>query len=265
MLSLNNGFLGHHPDYHNVNFHGSDSKELFEYNLKVQPADWYYRTHEITYIRNSNGHRCREIKDIDLDNYILFVGCSHTEGVGLELEKTYPYLLSQKMNCDYYNLAVGGTGIDVLNYNIVTWFAKVKKPPKLLIVQWQRQGRVTVKNFSNKSDPNYWYTYGSWTACNRKNEPVGIFLVYGDTIDFFKTSHLLAKNTIHHIANCPIIELNTHYIDTPKQYIKGELTLEQVDLARDLPKVEGKGHLGINSELKNADMLYKEAVKLINT
>ena len=182
MLSINNGFLGHHPNYHNVKFHGSDSKEVFEHNLKIQPNDWYYRTHEITYDRNSNGHRCKEIKDINLDNYILFAGCSHTEGVGLELEKTYPYLLAQKMKCDYYNLAVGGTGVDVLNHNIVSWFAKIKQPPKLLIVQWQVQGRVTVKNFSNDSE--LWYTYGAWTA--RENKDVGIFLSFGNAINFFK-------------------------------------------------------------------------------
>jgi len=261
MLSINNGFLGHHSNYHNVNFHGSDSEEVFKHNLKIQPADWYYRTHEITYVRNSNGHRCKEIKDINLDNYILFAGCSHTEGVGLELEKTYSHLLSQKMNCDYYNLAVGGTGIDVLHHNIVTWFAKVKQPPKLLIVQWQVQGRVTVKNFSN--DPKLWYTYGVWTA--RENKDVGNFLSYGNAINFFKSRQVLAKTIIHTVANCPIIELNINFLGDNKQSIEGELTLEQIDFARDIPVSATKGHLGIKSELKNADMLYKEAVKLINT
>ena len=259
MLSINNGFLGHHPNYRNTDFQGHDSKELFEDNLKIQPADWYYRTHNITYQYNSNGHRCKEIKDIDLDNYILFIGCSHTEGLGLELEKTYPYLFAQKMNCDYYNLAIQGTGIDVLNYNIVAWFAKVKKPPKLLIVQWQKQARVTIKNFSSGPDTNNWYTYGSWTALN--NKAVGNFLSYGYAIDFFKTRQVLAKNTIANIANCPIIELNVNFIGNKKQQVDGELTLEQIDFARDIPE----GHFGIESELKNSEMLYKEAIKLINT
>ena len=72
-------------------------------------------------------------EDIDLDNYILVIGCSQTEGIGLKIEDTYPYLLSKNLNCDYYNLGICGTGIDVLNYNLVTWFTKIKKPPKLLI------------------------------------------------------------------------------------------------------------------------------------
>ena len=258
MLSINNGFLGHQPNYGNINFHGSDSKELFEHNLKIQPVNWYYRTHEITYIHNSNGHRCREIKDIDLNNYILFAGCSHTEGTGLELEKTYPYILSKKMNCDYYNLGLGGTGIDVLTYNIVTWFSKIKKLPKLLIVQWQRESRITIKDFSNNIDTNNWNAYGAWSA--DKNESVGIFLSYANSINFFKTTHFLSRNIIYNIANCPIIELNVHRMGNTKQHIEGELTLEQIDSARDV-----KGHLGLLSGLKNSEMLYKEAVKLINT
>jgi DNA polymerase III alpha subunit len=54
-----------------------------------------------------------KIEDIDLNNYILFIGCSHTEGIGLELQTTYPYLVSEELKCDYYNLGLGGTGIDV--------------------------------------------------------------------------------------------------------------------------------------------------------
>ena len=60
---------------------------------------------------NFTGERAQEII---LNNYILFTGCSHTKGVGLALEDTYPYLLAQKLNCDYYNLALGGTGQDVM-------------------------------------------------------------------------------------------------------------------------------------------------------
>ena len=32
-----------------LNYNCSDSKELFEQNLKTQPDDWYYRTHEVKY------------------------------------------------------------------------------------------------------------------------------------------------------------------------------------------------------------------------
>ena len=142
MLSLNDDFLGYHALEHNVLFSGSDTLEIYENNLKTKPIDWYYRTNQISYVRNKNGHRCKNIEDIDLNNYILTIGCSHTEGIGLKLEDTYPYLLSQMMNCDYYNLGIGGIGIDILNYNLVTWFSKIKNPPKLLVVQWPHRARI---------------------------------------------------------------------------------------------------------------------------
>ena len=100
MLSLNNDFLGYHPKEHNVRFSGTDTSKIFLENLKTQSNDWYYRSNIISYDRNSNGHRCKNIDEIDLNNYILFIGCSHTEGIGLKLEDTYPYLLSNKLECD---------------------------------------------------------------------------------------------------------------------------------------------------------------------
>ena len=258
MLTINNGFLSHHSKYHNVKFHGSDNEALFENNLKIQPTDWYYRTHEITYERNSNGHRCKEITDIDLDNYILFTGCSHTEGTGLELEKTYPYLLSQKIKCDYYNLAVGGSGIDVLNYNIVTWFSKVKKLPKLLVIQWPNLLRMTLETYSKEhSDYVEYTTHGLWSLGDKR---ISEFLVLGDKINFFKTTRTLTKNIIHNIANCPIVEIG----HPANGFTDVDLMLIQKDSARDV-RTHGLGHMGIESQKIHIEKLYEKAIKLINT
>lgn len=61
---------------------------------------------EIEYNLNSYGYRCNEFDNQE----ILILGCSQTEGYGLPLELTWPYLLSKKMNKDYINLAKGGEG-----------------------------------------------------------------------------------------------------------------------------------------------------------
>lgn len=256
MISINNDFIGYHSPEHNVNFSGSDSRELYHKNLKLQPDDWYYRTASVSYVRNSNGHRCKEIKDIDLNNYILFAGCSHSEGIGLELENTYPYLLSNKLKCDYYNLSVGGTGIDILNYNLVTWFAKIKQPPKLLIVQWPDPVRVTVYK-SNK-----WYNYGMWSInnCTADRNNIGNFFISGDNIGFFKTTKILTKRIIYNIAKCPIIEVTPHHqtMHDDKEHI-----LKRLDSARDIQ--DNICHFGIKSNFTNSIMLYQKAIELINT
>jgi len=257
MLSLNNDFIGHHPTAHNVLFSSTDSEELYHKNLKIQPANWHYRTHKITYERNSNGHRCREIKDIDLNNYILFTGCSHTEGIGLELENTYAYLLSNKLKCDYYNLAVAGTGMDVLQYNLVTWLSKIKHPPKLIVVQWPQLVRVTIQH----NDDN-WGTYGPWSALNeniKNRNDLGNFLILGEDIGFFKTTKFLTKKIIFNISPCPILQVGLVYSKSHDD----EYILHQVDSGRDM---KGHfGHMGIKSDLITATMLYQKAIKLINT
>ena len=265
MLSLNNDFLGYYPLEHNVEFSGSDSEKLYIDNLKLQPDDWYYRTNKISYVRNSNGHRCKEVADIDLDNYILYTGCSHAEGIGTGLENTYPYLLSNKLNCDYYNLALGGTGIDVVNYNLAMWFAKIKKPPKLLILQWPHHTRATTKFFENphKLIPEPWYNYGIWSTKdtnNKNHKNIGNFLMSGEDIGFFKSLRILTKTLAYNMATCPILELSTAY----DPLNEGEYQLKQIDKARDISPAMPRGHLGIKSELINTNCLYQEASKLLN-
>lgn len=257
MVWLNNDFIGHHSMEHNVAFSGSDTEELFAKNLMLQPDDWYYRNNPISYIRNKNGHRCNEIEDIDLNNYILYTGCSHTEGIGIQLENSYPYLLSKRLKVDYYNLAVGGTGPDVVNYNITTWFAKVKKPPKLIVVQWPHPTRVTVCN------SEIWYNYGPWSTedKNIKNRnDIGNFFISGEDIGFFKTSLFLTKKIISNMAPCPILHVGVGYSDVR---CDDEYILRQIDSGRDIRN--NIGHMGIKSDLLTSYMLYQKAIKLINT
>ena len=119
---------------------GADSKNHFDEHLKTQPSDWEYRTKRVLYNRNSLGHRCKELDNID-DNFILFIGCSLTEGVGVCLEDTYTYKLAQELGMDYYNLGLAGSGADLLCENLSNWFINVKKIPKLVVIQWPAPNR----------------------------------------------------------------------------------------------------------------------------
>lgn len=60
----------------------------------------------VKYMMNSHGYRCDEFNN----QKILTLGCSQTEGHGLPVELTWPYLISKKMNAEYINLAKGGDG-----------------------------------------------------------------------------------------------------------------------------------------------------------
>ena len=230
-----NGTIGYRPTCHNELFSGSDTLENYQKKLKSAPADWYYKDKEISYKRNSLGHRCKDISELDFDNYILFAGCSHTEGIGLELEKTYPYLLSKKLECDYYNLSLGGTGVDTMIHNLTVWLAKYKKP-KLLVVQFPHALRaITISQ----------YPVTITLSIHDTNHIE--FLLSGDKLNYFSSVAELAKIKIDSY------NIKTYYVNTTggKDIAKYSAALLNLDNARDI-------HLGIKSNSHLADNLFRQ-------
>jgi hypothetical protein len=215
--------------------HGTgDSLENFNINKETQPHDWYYRDTNISYSFNSYGHRSKEVNDLNFDNYILFIGCSHTQGVGVELEKTYPNLVSSNLKCDYYNLAISATGIDVVEYNLLTWFFKFNKKPKAVIAQLPDHSRfVSMYPGYDNLLPN-----GSWNATNDKN--VGKLLFNGEETGAFHARKNISYRLINTVVQCPLVKLNYNghasYSDT------GDISFRRLDLARDLSHPGVKSH-----------------------
>jgi hypothetical protein len=137
---LTNGIIGNSLGVSEFSIYGTDTYENYQRLLQSQPDDWYYRTHNVTYNRNSLGHRSIEVEQLP-DDYILFTGCSITVGSGVELEKTYPYLISKRLNQQYYNLAIEASGPDMLVYNLSLWLKHYKKP-KMIVIQWPETTRT---------------------------------------------------------------------------------------------------------------------------
>jgi hypothetical protein len=219
------------------------SREQFLQNKKEMPIDWYFHDVEITYLRNSIGHRCKEIEDVDIDNYILFTGCSHTEGVGMEADKIYPHLLAQKLNCDYYNLAMGATGIDVVLHNLSIWFSTIPKKPKALIIQWPDFTRLTTGSTIKNLQPR-----GLWNNDSDYHN----FVNLGIDLEFFEARKLMS----HYIVQA--FQVPTVYFGLQKVIPFDESTIIEpiVDYARDL------GHPGIKSHEGFAESIHDY---LINT
>jgi hypothetical protein len=226
-----NDFIGNHSHGVTERFTGGDSEEQFKRNLASQPADWYYRNVDITYSYNEYGHRCKSVAEIDLDNYILFTGCSNTEGVGLELEKTFPYLTANDLGLDYYNLAVGGSGIDIMAHNLLMWIHTVKKLPKALVIMWPQTTRYARLKENKES------LYLELPSCTTTSDSEE-FMVIGDKINFFETVRCMSKKTISAAYTCKTIHLKPDH-------------LYRDDRARDL------SHAGITSHRLMADSLVR--------
>jgi hypothetical protein len=249
-----NKFIGYNQDHNDEEFTGSDNKELFQENLKTKPLDWYYRTTPIVYKRNSWGHRCKDIKDLDKNNYILSVGCSFTEGVGLEQEKTYTHVLAEKLNCDYYNLGLGGSGIDTVLHNLTMWLTTITEKPKLVIVQWPYWGR-----FAHFNRPP--------TCCELKDNTVILINAHSDyksindffgsseEFNYFESVEMLAKIKIESLlehAQIPYLNAGVYYGSRKRMIFKQPfISFNRKDVARDL-------HFGIESHSNIASNIYLE-------
>lgn len=231
-LEITNGFLGFGVN-RSVRFSGHDSIELLNNNLKTKPIDWYYRNKDIVYSYNNLGHRSASIDNINLDNYILFVGCSHTEGVGLALEDRYSHIVAKESNHDYYNLSVGGTGIDTMMHNLNIWLTTVQQKPKYIIWQWPEPGRYL------SYDKNVIGAHGMW----QKDPNVINFILAGDMSNYFNARLKLAQILLEKLDNVITIDI-FEFVDR-----KSNIFFEKLDLARD------DLHYGVLSNRKIANLV----------
>lgn len=124
-------------------FYGTDTLENFLINTKRLPIEWPYHTKQIEYSFNNHGLRMnKEIDEISKD-YIVTFGCSHTVGVGVALEETWPYLLSKELKLDYINSAVSGSSIKLNCINFFNMISTVTTLPKVVAFAWPSSVRHT--------------------------------------------------------------------------------------------------------------------------
>ena len=66
-----------------------------------------------------------------VDPSVVFIGCSHTLGVGLPVELTWAHIVSTKLKLKNYNLGVGGSSNDTAFRLLYRWIEQLK--PSLVI------------------------------------------------------------------------------------------------------------------------------------
>lgn len=104
--------------------------DLFSRSLKVMSSKQPGRTtmlndnQRIYYTYNSYGYRSEEF----IDQKVLTLGCSQTLGVGLPLDYTWPFLLSEKMHMPYISLAKGGDSMQAQVIKAFQFFKEFYHP-----------------------------------------------------------------------------------------------------------------------------------------
>lgn len=197
-----NGFIGHQAPKHQNFYFGEHEQIEFEENCK-KINNWRYKDLEITYNYNSNGHRCKEIKDLSND-YILVTGCSTTDGQAEVLEETYPYILSNRLGLDYYNLGLKGSSVNTVYYNLTMFLSKVNIKPKAIILQWPHFNRYALIHkdgqyavYNPTQNFHYSYDYEVFKTLHMHELPIS-------------HSHFYRKLVLEYISNynIKVVELN---------------------------------------------------------
>jgi hypothetical protein len=235
-------------------FYNTDDEISYEKNLKKLGDDWYYTNKQITYEYNSYGYRTKEFVDIN-ENYFITFGCSNTEGVGLENEKTWPNLVSFETKYDVFNLGMSSTSIDFQYFNTIllcNHIIKTNKIPKFVVYLWPSSERTT---FLYKQNNEYILDIMSANYSPIKNNEIknkfyefyktGFVIDEGEKIkqNFFS---ILSSNLLWKTLNVFVINLT--YDDNLFNVVKNEtIDMNYIkidsnisDLARD------RVHYGIN-------------------
>lgn len=153
--------------------------------------------HDIDNLYNDHGHRCnKNIKDVNFRNYILFVGDNLGLRLDLPLEQTFPYILSDKLSTDYYNLCIFNGGIDIIKQNLFVWLKKYPAP-KAIVIAAEFANAIVV------SDQNF-----SLIKPADLTDPIVNDLLDGaNQCGFFTGRQLLFSNLIDNIVTCPIYQV----------------------------------------------------------
>lgn len=112
-----------------------DSQENFNKAKQKFGDAWTWSNRDIDYSINSLGYRMKDVDQIDWDNYMAVLGCSITAGIGLPLEETFAYRISQSLGLDLVNAGLPGGSNNLIVANLTRLLAS-KNPPKLVIINW---------------------------------------------------------------------------------------------------------------------------------
>lgn len=189
----------------------------------------------------SHGYfRCKTIDSIDLNNYVLFTGTSHTEGVGVDVEESFPYLVSKYFNYDYFNLAVGGTGTDVIEHNLLVWSYLFKDhQPKYVFIEWPPEERYAAQ-YSGHTN---FVEAGNWSDDQNAVE----LLIKGKKV--FKNRLLMLYNLSRSLFKCPVINLRYSSLVTEDMNNSNMIWIQRLDRGTDDAHPGPESHKDVSKKI----------------
>jgi hypothetical protein len=229
-----------------------DTEKLFNENyqdkdkrLLLEKYNW--NKNSIKYKFNNYGFRCEDFKDVD---NVVFLGCSHTIGIGIPLESNWTTLVSNVINLVPYNLGIGGGSWDTCFRLAFYWLEKLKPKivivmgPELLRMEWKLD-RTFLTESEKKLEIVDWHNYGRWSL-NHESTAISHFsklITYEENLQLLKEKNKLAIENLAAKIKTKLLFVNKFYALSNGKIVG--------DLARDL------AHAGVDLHKNKAEEIIK--------
>lgn len=231
------------PQHFNQNFanqtlewKGTDSEERFKFNCtgldsskKLKELGWLDT--KIYYSFNSDGFR-----DVEFDQRpsILALGCSHTEGIGIIQNDTWPVQLEKMIGYKVWNLGVGGSALDTCFRILNFWIHKLNAVAVCCAVPSASRYEIFFDGAWQNILPSQPKFYRDWIDAYNKH-----YILYEENHELNREKNLLAMKQICSEKQVPF------YFNTLKKFRDGA---EARDLA----------HCGAGANTRLATNFFKQ-------
>ena len=212
-----------------------DSKEQFLKNKedkkqakKLRKAGW--TATNVKYKYNTHGFRGDEL-EYSSDKSILFLGCSHTFGTGINHEDTMAYLVSKSLGYKCYNLSLIGGSINLLFSYAYHWIPKLK--PDIVVLMQPHELRIGWYDGLKCPDAKAESDIGSWINLSPNN----VKTLFQNALEFYMSWSSRTINTTLNMESNTLAIKQLCYENNAKCYTFSSEELfksNKVDDARDL-------------------------------
>lgn len=126
------------------NWYSNDQEDYFDKNIKIFPEFFKkhgYTKESIKYRFNNYGFRSDTFNNNSRS--VMFLGCSHTFGVGLDYKNTFSKIVSNELKLDCFNLGSPGGSNDTCFRFGYYWIPKLL--PKIVVYVVPQLHRLELK------------------------------------------------------------------------------------------------------------------------
>lgn len=131
-------------------FSQQDTEEKYIKNLVKLGPSWHYAKKEVYYQRNSLGYRTKELDYYKDKDFVLVLGASATEGIGLAEDEIWHAEIQRQFGWEILNGGFTGSGPDIQLLNTMLFLKKEELFPKAVVIQWPTLSRFMFKGDSLK-------------------------------------------------------------------------------------------------------------------